>query len=62
MWEDPIVEEVRKIRREIEEEQEEDFDRIYALAVRIQNESKYRTVSKPLRSIEETQPATVERL
>ena len=47
MWEDPIVEEVRKVRHEIEAENAGDFDRIFASAIEIQNQYKDRIVSRP---------------
>ena len=47
MWEDPIVEEVRKIRHEIEAENGDDFERIFSSAIEIQNQYKDRVVSRP---------------
>jgi hypothetical protein len=40
MWEDPIVKEVRRIRKEIEEECDNDFRKIYEYALQIQEEDK----------------------
>lgn len=48
MWEDPIVAEVRRVRRALEEECEGDFEKIYARAVELQNELADRLVSNPL--------------
>jgi len=47
MWKDPIVEEVRKIRHEIEEENEDDFGRILSSAIEIQRRYQNRVVSRP---------------
>ncbi len=38
MWEDSIVEEVRQARREIEQECDNDFRKIYARAAEIQKQ------------------------
>ena len=46
MWKDPIVEEVRKIRQDIEEENGNDFDRIFSSAIEIQKQHKERVVSR----------------
>jgi hypothetical protein len=47
MWKDPIVEEVRKIRHEIEAESGDDFERIFSSAMEIQKQYKDRLVSRP---------------
>jgi len=47
MWEDPIVEEVRKVRHEIEAENGDDFERIFSSAIEIQNQYTDRVVSRP---------------
>jgi hypothetical protein len=47
MWKDPIVEEVRKIRHEIEMENEDDFGRIFSSAIEIQKRYQDRVVSRP---------------
>ena len=47
MWQDPIVDEVRRTRLEIEKECEEDFARIYARAVEVQKNAGARLVSRP---------------
>ena len=47
MWKDPIVEEVRKIRHEIEAENGDDFERIFSSAIEIQRQHKERVVSRP---------------
>jgi hypothetical protein len=47
MWKDPIVEEVRKIRQEIEVENGSDFERIFSSAIEIQKQHKERVVSRP---------------
>ena len=62
MWEDPIVKEVRDIRREIESECGDDFDRIYAQAIKVQKRYKDRIVSKPQRSREEREPVGADRV
>jgi len=46
MWEDPIVDEVRRARLEIEKECEEDFERIYVRAVEVQNKAGAKLVSR----------------
>ena len=48
MWKDPIVEEVRKARVELEREANNDLDRLYQRALEVQNERTTRLVSKPL--------------
>ena len=40
MWEDPIVKEVREVRRKIEEECDNDPRKIYEWALKIQEEEK----------------------
>lgn len=59
MWADPIVEEVRKIRHEIEAENDDDFERIFSSAIVIQRQYKDRVVSRPkhLTAEEETRPS-----
>src|SRR6266487_2544182 len=47
MWNDPIVDEVRRARREIEKECEDDFARIYARALEVQKKAAARLVSRP---------------
>jgi len=47
MLSDPIVEEIRKIRLQIESECENDFDKIFAKAIQIQANYKSRIGSKP---------------
>ena len=47
MWKDPIVEEVRKIRHEIEAENDDDFERIFSSAIEIQKQFKNREISRP---------------
>jgi hypothetical protein len=47
MWEDPIVEEVRKVRREIEVENEDDFGRIFSSAIEVQKRYQNRVISRP---------------
>ena len=47
MWEDPIVEEVRKVRHEIEAENGNDFERIFSSAIGIEKQYKDRVVSRP---------------
>lgn len=47
MWNDPIVEEVRRARLEIEKECEEDFALIYARAVEVQKNAGAKLVSHP---------------
>lgn len=47
MWEDPIVNEVRRARLEIEKECEGDFDQIYNRALEVQKKSAAKLVSRP---------------
>ena len=47
MWNDPIVDEVRRTRLEIEKECEEDFARIYARALEAQKNAGAKLVSRP---------------
>ena len=47
MWQDPIVDEVRRARLEIEKECEDDFARIYARAVEVQEKATAKLVSRP---------------
>lgn len=47
MWADPIVDEMRRARLQIEKEREEDFARIYARAVEGQKTATARLVSRP---------------
>ncbi len=47
MWTDPIVDEVRRARLEIEKECEEDFGLIYAHAVEVQKKAGAKLVSRP---------------
>lgn len=48
MWKDPIVEEVRNIRREIEAECDNDFEKIYKMAQERQRQYGGRLVSSPV--------------
>jgi hypothetical protein len=47
MWNDPIVDEVRRARLEIEKECEEDFALIYAHALEVQKNAGAKLVSRP---------------
>ena len=47
MWNDPIVDEVRRARLEIEKECEEDFALIYARALEVQKNAGAKVVSRP---------------
>lgn len=47
MWKDPIVEEIRDIRLNIEAECDHDFDKIFARAIEVQEKLAHRLVSKP---------------
>lgn len=47
MWEDPIVDEVRRARLEIEKECDEDFALIYARALEVQKNAGAKLVSRP---------------
>ncbi len=47
MWKDPIVEEIRAIRLEIEAECDHNFDKIFARAIETQKKLANRLVSKP---------------
>jgi hypothetical protein len=50
MWNDPIVDEVRRARLEIEKECEDDFALIYKRAVEVQKNSGAKLVSRPDRA------------
>ncbi len=47
MWKDPIVEEIRAIRLEIEAECDHNFGKIFAQAIETQKKLNNRLVSKP---------------
>ena len=47
MREDPIVDEARRTRLEIEKECEEDFELIHARAVEVQKKTPAKLVSRP---------------
>ncbi len=47
MWKDPIVEEIRAIRLDIEAECDHNFDKIFARAIEAQKKLGNRLVSKP---------------
>lgn len=47
MWKDPIVEEIRDIRLNIEAECDHNFDKIFARAIEVQEKLAHRLVSKP---------------
>jgi hypothetical protein len=47
MWNDPVVDEIRKIRIKIESNQDNDFDKLYEQAIKTQQKVKNRLVSKP---------------
>ena len=47
MWKDPIVEEIRRIRLNIETECDNDFDKIFAQAIEAQEKLANRLVCKP---------------
>ncbi len=47
MWKDHIVEEIRRIRSNIEAECDDDFDKIFAQAIEAQRKLSNRLVSKP---------------
>lgn len=48
MWQDPIVDEVRRVRLEIEKECGEDFALIYARALDVQKNASAKLVSRPV--------------
>jgi hypothetical protein len=56
MWQDPIVEETRKIRREIESECGNDFERLAAKAVEIQRRYSQRLIANLSAFKEEQEP------
>jgi ethanolamine utilization cobalamin adenosyltransferase len=62
MWKDPIVEEVRKVRHEIEAENRDDFERIFSSALEIQNQCKDRVVSRPKHLTEEEMLSSLSRI
>lgn len=47
MWQDPIVEEIRKQRLKLEADCENDFDKIFEQAIETQRKFEHRLVSKP---------------
>jgi hypothetical protein len=47
MWDDPIVDEVRRARLEIEKECGGDFDQIYERALEVQKKTTSKLVSRP---------------
>jgi hypothetical protein len=47
VWQDPIVDEVRRVRLEIEKECEDDFARIYERALEVQKKVAGKLVSNP---------------
>jgi len=47
MWKDPIVEEIRKIRLEIESECDNSFHKIFAQAIKVQKKLPKKAVCKP---------------
>ena len=47
MWDDPIVNEVRRARLEIENECAGDFDHIYERALEVQMKTSSKLVSRP---------------
>lgn len=53
MWEDEILEEVRRVRREIEEECGNDLRKVFAQAAKVQQEYADRLVVAPLSLREE---------
>jgi len=59
MWQDPIVDEVRRARLEIEKECEDDFARIYERALAVQKKVADRLVSNAVATSREDR-ATVE--
>lgn len=62
MWEDPIVEETRRIRREIEAECGDDFEEITAKAVEVQKRYRDKLVSRSSGLKEEEAPVSVNRV
>ncbi len=53
MWEDPIVEEVRRARLEIEQECDNDFRKIYERAVEVQKKVTEQRISDKKRAKEQ---------
>ncbi|MDX6402965.1 MAG: hypothetical protein QOH70_420 [Blastocatellia bacterium] len=47
MWTDPIVAEVRRTRLEIEKECDDDFARIYARSLEVQEKAAAKLLSRP---------------
>ncbi|MCL4511817.1 MAG: hypothetical protein M1470_12200 [Bacteroidetes bacterium] len=58
MWTDPIVEEVRKHRREIEKECDNDFDKLFKRIKKREAQIKNRLVTKPLKESRERTKVT----
>jgi hypothetical protein len=59
VWQDPIVEEVRKQRLKIEAECGNDFDRIFKQAMKIQKKFANRLISKPALQKKSTETTSV---
>ena len=59
MKSDPIVSEIRKQRKKIEESCNNDFNLIFQQAVEIQNKYQDRLVSKPSHMIKQKQSSSV---
>ena len=57
MWEDPIVAEVRRVRREIEEECKGDFENIHVRALEVQQKFAGKLVLRPVTSTQEGEAA-----
>ena len=57
MWQDPIVDEVRRARLEIEKECEDDFAQIYERALAVQKKVIAKLVSNPVEKKQEDRSA-----
>lgn len=62
MWKDPIVEQVRAIRHEIEAENGDDFEKIFSSAMEIQKQYKARVVSRHQELTDEDMPHSLSRI
>ena len=58
MWTDPIVEEVRKHRREIERECGNDFDKLFKRIKEREKHFQNRLVTKPIKELQEKNKKT----
>ncbi len=58
MWTDPIVEEVRKHRKEIEKACDNDFDKLYKRIKEREKKYQNRLVTEPIKDVQEKDSKT----